>query len=144
MKKLKVFIGILAGIVILGSVWTIFKKINEQPLTEEGIYQAIPEKEATLVIDYGGGEVETIRIDFEPEMTAFDVLEMGAGELGLELKTKTYDMGIFIEAIGKKENGQDNKYWLYYVDGEMPQVAADKKKIKAGDKVEFKFEASPF
>jgi hypothetical protein len=145
MKKLNVLIGILAGIVILGSAWVIYTKINEQPLTEEeDIYQVVSQKEATLVVDYGEGEPKTIEIDFEEGMTAFDVLEKGTGELDLGLKTKTYDMGIFIEAIGEKENGQDNKYWLYYVNEEMPQVAADKKEIKTGDKVEFKFESSPF
>ena len=53
-------------------------------------------------------------------------------------------MGILIEAIGEKENGKDGKYWLYYVNGEMPQVAADKQILKANEVVEFKFEKSPF
>jgi len=58
------------------------------------------------------------------------------------LKTKTYDFGIFIEAIGDKENGEDGKYWMYYVNEEMPMMAVDKKEIGPGDKIEFKFEKS--
>jgi len=77
-------------------------------------------------------------------MIAFDLLKEGAEKLDLSLKTKTYDMGILMEAIGSKENGEDGKYWMYYVNEEMPLVAVDKKEIKPGDKIEFKFEKSPF
>ena len=77
-------------------------------------------------------------------MTAFDLLEQGTNKLGLSLKTKKYDIGIFIEAIGDKENGQEEKYWLYYHNDQMADIAADKLEIKAGDKIEFKFESSPF
>ena len=45
---------------------------------------------------------------------------------------------------GIEENGENGKYWLYYVNGEMPMVSADKKELRPGDKVEFKFEKSPF
>jgi len=76
-------------------------------------------------------------------MTAFDLLKKGTEELNLTLKNKTYDIGIFIEAIGDKENGQDGKYWMYYVNAEMPIIAADKKELNARDKTEFKFEKPP-
>ena len=54
------------------------------------------------------------------------------------------EVPIVSEIIGDKENGQDEKYWMYYVNEEMPMVAADKKEIKAEDKVEFRFEKSAF
>ena len=54
------------------------------------------------------------------------------------------DMGVLIEAIEGQQNGQDNKYWLYYVNGEMPMTSADQQKIKPGDVVEFRFEESAF
>ena len=99
-------------------------------------------KEVVLAIDNGGGNLNTIAVEFKEGMTAFDLLKEGAEKLTLPLKTKNYDIGVFIEAIGDKKNGQDGKYWLYYVNGEAPMVAADKMEIKAGDKVEFKFEKS--
>ncbi len=77
-------------------------------------------------------------------MTAFDLLKNKTEELNIPLKIKTYDFGILIEAIGNKKNGQDGKYWMYYVNNEMPMVSVDKKEIKPGDKVEFRFEKSPF
>jgi len=46
--------------------------------------------------------------------------------------------------MGDKKGGQEDKYWLFYVNGEMAPVAADKQEVKVGDKVEFRFEASAF
>jgi len=38
--------------------------------------------------------------------------------------------------------GVDSKYWMYYVDGVIAPVAADKQELTKGMKVEFKYEAS--
>lgn len=90
------------------------------------------------------GAVLSFQNQFKEKMTAFDLLKERAGESGLALKTKTYDIGILIEAIGEKKNGDGGFYWMYYVNGELPMVAADKYELKPGDKVEFKFEKSTF
>jgi len=113
------------------------------PQDEMEISQSEIKEEVSLTID-GGGLPKIFKSEFKEGITAFDLLKENADESGLILKTKTYDTGIFIEAIGDRENGQDGKYWLYYVNGEMPMVAADKKEIKPGDEIEFKFEKSPF
>ena len=118
--------------------WTLVYREGIEPAIE-GVKQ-----EVILVIDDGGGTPRRFETEFKQGMTAFDLLKEGAEKLALTTKTKTYDIGIFIEAIGDKENGQDGKYWLYYVNEEMPMVASDKKEIKIGDKVEFKFEESAF
>jgi len=112
---------------------------NESP-QEENI-----KNEAVLVINKGEGDLETFTIELKNSTTtAFNLLENKAEELNFVLKTKMYDFGIFIEAIGDKENGQDEKYWMYYVNDEMPMAAADKEEIGPGDKVEFKFEKPSF
>lgn len=113
------------------------------PLRQEQEIKPSLTTAAFLVIDDGGTQ-KRFEFDLKETTTAFALLSLGAEESGLDLKTKEYDIGVFIEAIGSRENGQDGKYWLYYVNGEMPQTAADKKEIRAGDRVEFKFERSPF
>lgn len=55
-----------------------------------------------------------------------------------------YDFGVFIESIGKIKNGDDGKYWQYYINGILGDVAADKKILKEGDSVEWKFEEVNF
>lgn len=142
-KDVKIMISIGTFLILAAFLIFSFQKVNLKEKPGTPIKQEISTG-VTLIVDFGGGEVE--RFDREPRegMTAFDLLKEGAGRLNLSLETKTYDMGIFIEVIGDKKNGQEGKYWLYYVNDEMPMVSADKKEIKPGDKVEFKFEESPF
>jgi len=145
MKKTNIFVGItIIILVVLGGL--IFLNRDTFFTSQEGIKTSQPEIEGnvSLIIDGGEELFEFFKIEFREKMTAFDLLKEKTDESSLTLRTKTYDIGIFIEAIGDKENGQDGKYWLYYVNEEMPMVAADKKEIKPGDKVEFKFEKSPF
>ncbi|MDP3883031.1 MAG: DUF4430 domain-containing protein [Candidatus Staskawiczbacteria bacterium] len=147
MKK-NIYIITAIGLAIIATgVWTalsggFWQSLPEQP--ENNIVLVPAEKEATLVIDYGDNAPNSFQIDFYEGATVFDVLKNKTQELGLNLKTKEYDIGILIEAIGEKQNGQEGKYWLYYVNGEPPMVAADKLEIKPGDEIEFKFEKSSF
>jgi len=76
--------------------------------------------------------------------TVYDILAAISSQNKINLKTKQYDFGLIIEAIGDKTNGDDNKYWQYYVNDEMPMVSADNYEITIGDRIEFKFESSNF
>ncbi len=146
MKK-NVFIIIGIGIIIFIGSWLLFSDNSWQPNIKEKENSSVletAEKEATLIINDGEKELKTFEIKFVEGETAFGLLKNKTEELDITLKTKTYDIGTMIEAIGDKENGQGGKYWLYYVNGQMPMVAADKNELKSGDKVEFKFEKSSF
>lgn len=148
MKK-NVYIIVGVGIIaILGSWFITYNSfwqvsVKEANVSSETTKETV-RQEVVLVINDGRDNPNTFAVEFKEGMSAFDLLKEGAEKLALPLKTKNYDIGIFIEAIGDKENGQGGKYWLYYVNGEMPMVAADKNELKSGDKVEFKFEKSSF
>ena len=145
MKRKIIFLGITVIILIIGIWigWNVFsnKDVTPPPPKESEIFQPSAKEEVDLIIN-NGEETKGFKINFKKGMTAFDALKSKADELNL--KTKTYDIGILIQAIGDKENGQEAKYWLYYINGQMPMVSVDKQEIKAGDKIEFKFEKSPF
>lgn len=143
--KTTILIGLIVILVIVAG-WALFSFIDLQLIPQEKGQELTEEvkEEVFLVINYGEEPVPILKADFREGMTAFDLLKNGTEKLNIPLKTKAYDIGIFIEAIGDKENGSEGKYWLYYVNGEMPSVAADKKELKPGDKIEFKFEKSPF
>jgi hypothetical protein len=98
--------------------------------------------EAILSIDFGNEDIKRFSKRISNSMTAFDLLAEGALALDLSLDTKQYDFGILVEAIDGIENGQNNSYWLYYVNDQAPNVASDKQTIEEGDRVEFRFEAS--
>jgi len=144
MKK-NIYIIIGAGIIVIIGSWLILSDgFWQNSIKRTNVVQEIVGKEVVLVIDNGEGNPNTFIAEFKEGMTAFGLLKNEAERLSLNLKTKTYDIGTMIETIGDKENGQDGKYWLYYVNEKMPMVAADKMIIKPGDKVEFKFEKSSF
>ena len=144
-KKYIIFIAI--AIIIIG-VWMIFQSHDSEKdffLEKDQVLQQQEnslKEQVFLVIDYGDGNSQIFNLEFNQGMTAFDLLSTKAEELNI--KTGTYDAGIFIESIQEKKNGQDGKYWLYYINGEMPMVSADNIELKPEDKIEFKFEASPF
>ena len=144
-RKTIILIGLVVAGVIIGS-WILFTNQISQflPRQEKEELQGEISQSVTLIIDYGEGPVKSLEAEFREGMTVFDLLKNKTEEVNVVLKTKTYDMGIFVEAIENKENGSEGKYWLYYVNGEMPMVSTDKYLLKAGDKVEFKFEKSTF
>jgi len=63
----------------------------------------------------------------------------------LKLATKEYaGLGTLVTAMGGKENGQESKYWQYYVNGVQAQVGSDSYVLREGDRIEWKFEKSEF
>lgn len=150
MKKGIYIISIVAiGAVLFGEQLAGFARMGLASLKEADVFQKeIKEEikgEVVLEINYGDQGSQISSGNFIEGMTAQSLLE----EKIIEFKSKLTIIsnsatGSFVKAIGDKENGQDGKYWLYYVNGEMPMVSVDKTKLKSGDKVEFKFEKSPF
>jgi len=143
MKNKIVFI--IIGLIIIAGGYFIFTDISADFLQKDKapVLSDVGEK-ITLSIDSGDGSIKTIQANLSENSTVYDLLKNSAQELGLPISAENFDTGVMIKTIGDKENGQDGKYWLYYVNGEMPMVSADKEELKSGDKVEFKFEKSPF
>ena len=76
-----------------------------------------------------------------------ETLELKAGQTALDLlkashtiETKTFSgIGEYVTTIdGKKEDSKH--FWALYVNGKQSQVGASDYKVKAGDKIEWKFE----
>jgi hypothetical protein len=140
---------VVAGIIIIAAAACLIK-YNGSPfhskakISPENV-QENNEQKLFLTIDGGNGSPQSFEENFEPGLTVFQLLKNKTDVSGIVLESKSSDdYGVFIEKIGDKKNGDEGKYWIYYVNGEMAQVAADKQGLKAGDRVEFKFEKSPF
>ncbi|MCB9818563.1 DUF4430 domain-containing protein [Candidatus Nomurabacteria bacterium] len=78
--------------------------------------------------------------------TVYEVLQaLDEEDPELLLVAKEYPgLGVLIEGINAKINGEDDKYWQYFVNDMMPQVGADKLELKDGDYVEWRYEKSQF
>lgn len=106
------------------------KEINEQ------IIKKNEEKENSIFYSFDAndkeGTVFSGLLNYEEE-----------NNIGVEYNND-YDFGVFIESISGIKNGDDGKYWQYYVNDTLGEVAADKKVLEGGDKVEWRFEEVPF
>lgn len=132
-KKLLYIIPIL--LIVFGVVF--FKTSNDSSSPTESVEQEVPEN-TELIIDYGNGNSSSYSLNASREETAFSILEKIAKEEKIALNTQQYDFGIFVKAIGEKESSAEMA-WIYFVNGESGQVAADQYQLKAGDKVEWKY-----
>lgn len=70
--------------------------------------------------------------------TPYEALVFIARKNNIQLQTKQYDFGVFVEGIGEIKNTPE-KAWIYYVNGKSGEVASDKYELKQGDSVEWKY-----
>ena len=94
-----------------------------------------------LKIDDGSKEKKEYELsDISKQATVFDVLKNNA-----DIKyNNNYSYGVFVESINGIKNGDDGKYWQYYINDVLGDTAADKKVLEEGDKAEWRFEEVPF
>jgi hypothetical protein len=129
---------LIVAIVIFAAVGGIFA-YNEFLKPEPALVTA------TITIDYGNGTVLNKEIGSDNN-TALGLLRTFVGAENVQ------DSGGFVTAVNGIQTvddvpgleGTEARYWMYYVNGEMPMESAALKVIVDGDVVEFKFETSPW
>lgn len=132
----KYFFPIL--ILIIASGLFLYRKYNSInipiPVQNTGYEQRV-----NLTLDFGNKEIKSFDLVVGSEDTAFSVLKTTAEKENINLEVKQYDFGVFVKKIGDFES-TTKKSWIYYVNNESGQMAADQQKLKNGDKVEWKYE----
>ena len=93
-----------------------------------------------------GGELhrEKHSLNESSSLTALALLQSFAEAGSWQLEIQNTQYGALINAIDGRVNGSDNKYWIYYVNGEMALVGAGDYVVQPGDRIEFRFEESIF
>jgi hypothetical protein len=82
----------------------------------------------------------TYPVTIQKYSTALDVLRKVAGDNNLELDTQESTYGVYVNGLAGKTGGDNNKYWLYYINGESATMSVVDYIINEGDSIEFKFE----
>ncbi len=145
MKKryLVLFIAVLVLIIgLLGyGYWLDKNKPEVVDIQSQRVYEPVQIKLA--IQDFTKPD---ITFEFDNSITVLEYLEfINKSDQRLNLITEEYgEMGILVIQLGDNVNGQDNKYWQYYVNSEMPMVSADNYMLKDGDFLEWKFQESKF
>ena len=127
-------------IIILALGLTISRYNPSNKMASSDQKETINTTKATLLIDFGDSNLKTFDLTMTSEDTAFSVLKNIAEKENINLETVQYDFGVFVKKIGEFESTA-KKSWIYYVNGESGQIAADQYKLKNRDKVLWKYEA---
>lgn len=137
MKNNKLLVLILVSVLIgLGLLRVGFDAQTE--IEKLNDFSNLPSaRRAQLVIEQGTTTIEQ-ELKVQPGDTVFDLLN----ESGIKFSYKEYENGALVTSISGLPN--TSKSWMYYVNGEMPSVAVNKKMVEGGDLIKFKYQRSPF
>ncbi len=114
---------------------------------EQNMAIAAPTAFINFMFDFGPqGQISTqYQISENNTKNLFTITDEIAKQNNWDFKYTDYvEMGYLVTQIGAAKNGQDNKYWQYFVNGEQPQISANKYIPKSGEKIEWRFAESKF
>lgn len=75
-------------------------------------------------------------IEYSDGLSAFSALENLDNVI---VSVEKYDFGVFVKSINDHDSSS-KKSWIYYINGQAGQTAADQAFLGPGDKVDWKFE----
>ena len=136
---------IAVGIFLFGLGFGLGKSPATMPIVQN--QTEVNSKQVTLLIDNGKDVKSYKDIVLKQGDNVFSVLQQVTTTNNIKLDYNPAESsvwGVFIKQIGDKVNGQNQKYWQYWVNGDQPQVAADRYELKGGDIVWWTFRESSF
>jgi hypothetical protein len=137
-----IIVLIFIALLVLGS-WLIYKNYNPETLKTQ--LPGIDQNKISYIINKGDGSVNQYLIEIFDDSTVFSLLEELSKKENFEIKTTVYaEMGILVDSIDGLSGGTNDKWWQYWVNNNLSEVAADKKKVNNGDIIEWKFEVIQF
>ncbi len=145
-KNLKIIIFLGLIVIIAGLVW----QLSAQPKTKnETIEQVTGQEQGQLSVTFNFADDQKTNLVYPYADTLTTdlstITESMAAKQNWAFEYKDYgEMGKMITKINNKTNGQDNKYWQYYVNGALSQIGASQYVPKSGDKIEWRFEVSKY
>lgn len=141
-KKYGIVYGLVALVVALFVVTRLFPDVQLTDLTTQKFSRSSPITEVevspiagiSVTIDFGDAKKSyTVSAS-----NAYGALVEAAKQDAMEVGIKQYDFGVLVEKVGIYQNSQQ-RVWVYYVNGQSADVAADKKEVKQSDLVEWKY-----
>ena len=143
MKRLFQFLLIVFLALGLGS-YLVNKGLERRPAKIDKPVVSLSDQELNhvkVVLDFGEDKLTTY--SGISANNAFEALLDAVQSENLEVIYKSSDFGVFVEEIAGVKNSKDS-FWLYYINGQMAEVGADKYQLKKGDIVEWRYEKSKF
>lgn len=130
-QKALLFIAVLA--LSIAGLWSYAQAIQPAPVQPQAVSVDLIIRTPTWRIDY--------RSNGTDNNTAFAVLQEASARLGFSLRYVRYTLppGVFVTSINGTANGEDGRFWQYWVSSVYGSVAADHMEIRSGDTVVWDF-----
>ena len=95
----------------------------------------------TLKIDYSNDTIDTYNIKMS-NPTVYSLLIKASNDYDFSVGRKYYDQyqSHYIFSINNVAEGENNKFWQYYINGNYGAVGADLQTLKDNDFIEWKFQ----
>jgi hypothetical protein len=123
---------LLSAFVVLGGLSAVMLYAVKDTDNQRRADNAQMESKKTAVVQ----PATTVRFTAVAGKTILEQLEQTAGDV--TIKDSSY--GQYVEAINGVKGGTDNKYWTYYVNGQMANIGAGEYETKGGEEIVWKFE----
>jgi len=113
----------------------------KMPTRSEIWLEEVDQTSVTLVIRGDDWILEDHYLAYADD-TAFTILQRAASDHELSLEYTYYEQfdSLLVDSVNHDVNGENNRYWQYYVNEEIPMIGADKYSVKNGDYLEWRFE----
>lgn len=114
-------------------------------LPPEGLMPQTGQWFVTVSFEFDPDNISSFNYEGEGSKSLFNITQSIVSENKWGLDFEDYgDMGWLVTQIGTQANGDDNKYWQYFVNDKQPMISVEKFYPEHGDKIEWKFIESEF
>lgn len=133
-------------IVVLGLIALSFTGTALKVPEKSEIWLEKSDQTSVYVVIMGEGWTITDHLVAYKGETVLSLLERCAERNDFTVEYTYYEQfdSTLIDSIHGVINGNDGKYWQYYVNGELPMIGADKCLISNGDSLKWSFEVVPY
>ncbi len=145
MRKNKALLVIALGATLFGGAlfaWSLpsSSQNHDRQLNADVAERASAQRTASIQLDFGDGNARTFNTLFSEGESLFTVLQRVAGENDIGFDYKEYgSLGMLVTKIGDKENGDNERYWQYWVNGKYAMVGVSFYGVRASDIIEWRF-----
>ena len=95
---------------------------------------------ASIMLDYGDGEVAAYTgLPVESGLLLLSLMERVTAANEIPFETREFEgLGVMIELIGERRNGDNDRYWVYWVNNTQVPVGAGQYEVQPGDVILWK------
>ena len=143
--KLKTIHKVPVVLLVLGLVALSFTGTAMKVPERSEIWLEKSDQTSVRIEIVGDGWIISDNLVAYKEDTAFSLLERCSEKNGFSVDSIYYAQfdSTLVNSINNGVGGTNGKYWQYYVNGELPNVGADKCMITNGDSLRWSFEVPP-